>query len=188
MGRFLRKPLWLLGGVLSLLVAVGVGLVFLAPLLFGIQYIIVLSGSMTPAMPVGSVIGVGAVDPAQVAVGDIITHWHPNDREVLVTHRVVELTTSDDGALAFRTKGDANEEIDSYLVPAEHVWGRVLLFVPHVGYTRDFIKTLPGLALLVLLPAGLLLINEVMFYMRQPNPRRKALLRRRRRRASRGTY
>ncbi len=65
------------------------------------------------------------------------------------------------------------------------VAGRVLFAVPRIGYLRDFIKTLLGLALLILIPSGLLLGNEVLSLSRESNPRYKALTRRRRRVARR---
>ena len=181
--RLLWKLLEWLGGLLAGLFVVALGLALLSSFLLGVQFIIVLSGSMTPAMPAGSLAVVREVDPAQVAVGDVITYGHPADPQVLVTHRVVELRALEGGAPAFGTKGDANEEADSYLVPAESVTGKALFAIPYVGYTRDFIKTFAGFALLILLPGTLLITNEVVSLMRESNPRRKALTRRRRRRA-----
>ena len=177
--RLLRQLLEWLGGLLAGLFVVALGLAFLASFLWGVQFIIVLSGSMTPAMPVGSLAVVREVDPARVAVGDVITYGYPADPQVLVTHRVVELTALEGGA----PRGDANEEADSYLVPAESVKGKALFAIPYVGYARDFMKTLPGLALLILLPGTLLITNEVVAFVREASPRRKALTRRRRRRA-----
>ncbi len=63
--------------------------------------------------------------------------------------------------------------------------GLALFAIPRVGYFRDFIKTFPGLALLILIPSGLLLGNEFLSLSRESNPRYKALTRRRRRVARR---
>lgn len=173
-----------LGGVLSGLGAAALGLVLLATVLWGLELMIVLSGSMDPAMPAGAVAVVEDLDPARVAVGDVITFdFPPEDPEILVTHRVVEVTDLEGGGLAFRTKGDANEEADFSLVPARNVRGRVILAIPYVGYARDLFKSLTGLVFFIILPGGLLLASEVLTFVRESRPRHKALMRRRRRRA-----
>ena len=183
MNTVLQLIKWFFGLLLGIAI-LGLGFVFLAPFLFGVQYIIVLSGSMTPVMPVGSVIVVKQIDTADVLPGDIITYYHPNNRDgldVLVTHRVIELAALEDGTPAFQTKGDANEEPDDYLVTAANVQGKGLVVVPGVGLTRDFIRSLAGYLMLILVPGVVILVSEVMSYRNEHDRRRMALKRRRRR-------
>lgn len=71
--------------------------------LFGLTPYAVLSGSMEPEYPTGSLIYVRDVDPADVAVGDAITF--ELESGTLVTHEVYEI---DSDARAFRTQGIAN--------------------------------------------------------------------------------
>ena len=71
--------------------------------LFGLTPYAVLSGSMEPEYPTGSLIYVRDVDPADVAVGDAITF--ELESGALVTHEVYEI---DSDARAFRTQGIAN--------------------------------------------------------------------------------
>ena len=168
--------------LLAGLVMIAVGGAFLSAFLLGLNFVIVLSGSMTPAMPVGSVIVVQPIEPVNVAVGDVITFWLPSDPEVLVTHRVEELAHLEDGSPAFQTKGDANEEADSYLVPAENVWGRALVAIPEIGNARDILRTPTGYFGLILIPGILLIGHELLSYRNENDRRRQAVKRRRRRR------
>lgn len=76
---------------------------FVGVRLFGLTPYAVLSGSMEPEYPTGSLIYVRDVDPADVAVGDAITF--ELESGILVTHEVYEI---DSDARAFRTQGIAN--------------------------------------------------------------------------------
>jgi signal peptidase len=115
--RFIK---FAVNGFAGLAVA-GFGLALLAPAVFHVMYVVVLSGSMTPAMPVGSLAVVRSTDPEEVLIGDAITFSSQAYAEVLITHRVVEIVADKSGSPRFRTKGDANEEDDSYLVPGKGV-------------------------------------------------------------------
>jgi signal peptidase len=176
------KPLRTLAGVFTALLAAALGLAVLASAFLGLTFTIVLTGSMSPIMPAGSLAIVSEVDPARVALGDVITFdFPPDDPKITVTHRVVEVSELEEGGLAFRTKGDANEERDSSLVPARNVRGQVLLAIPYVGYIRDLLRSFTGLVLFVLLPGAILIGNELFTQVRESNPRHQALRRRRRR-------
>jgi signal peptidase len=121
---------------------------------------VVLSGSMEPAISPGDAVVVASVPAASIAVGDVITFRTPGS-DVPVTHRVVDVTEGPDGQRAFVTKGDANEDADLRPVTAQQVVGRVALTVPYVGYVIQFVNSPTGFVALVLVPIGLLLLNEV---------------------------
>ena len=96
---------------------------FVGVRLFGLTPYAVLSGSMEPEYPTGSLIYVRDVDPADVAVGDAITF--ELESGTLVTHEVYEI---DSDARAFRTQGIANIDAggivhDALPVPFERVIG-----------------------------------------------------------------
>ena len=180
--RILVKFLKLLAGLLCGAVALAVGLAFLSPFLWNVKFLIVLSGSMEPVMQVGSLAVIREVDPAQVNVDDVITYEPPESGGLRVTHRVIELAELEDGTPAFLTKGDANEAGDGYLVPGGNVQGRLLLSVPYVGYTREFMGTPLGFMLLIMVPAGLLIMNEAVSLALSSDPHYRARKRRHRRR------
>jgi len=133
---------------------------FTLPRVLNLRPEVVLSGSMEPALPVGAVAFVKPVAPDQVKVGDILTFRHPETPNVLVTHRVTEIERTD-GSLGFKTKGDANEDPDHWLVPSQSVIGTVKLSVPYVGYATEKVRTPFGFLLIVGLPAFVLILAEV---------------------------
>lgn len=113
----------------------------------------VLTGSMTPGIPVGSVVIVRPVDPATLRVGDVATYQVEEGKEVFITHRVTKVRTNGDD-LRFRFQGDANRAPDRELVPAGAVRGKVWFHVPYVGGFRDALRGKGGIALLGTLLLG----------------------------------
>lgn len=132
-----------LGGMLVLSVALTVTLALVLPRVTGGAALTVLSGSMTPTLPVGSAVIVRPVSAADVVAGDIITYANPSGS--FTTHRVEEVQLSDEGRL-FVTKGDANEKRDSDPVHESSLRGRVWFHVPFIGYAREAVGSPAGLA------------------------------------------
>ncbi len=155
----LIRVLGLLVNVAVTLALIGVILFFVLPRLLHWDLQVVLSGSMEPALPVGSAILVRPVDPQAVSAGDIITYRQQGSPS-FVTHRVVEVERQGP-ALGFRTKGDANEDPDSYTVPAENVEGRVWVDIPYLGYVAQHVRGSWGFLLLVGVPGAIIIAGEV---------------------------
>ena len=100
------------------------------PGLFGYHMYNVLSGSMEPNMPVGSLIYVKEGEPEDVADGDIIAFYGSLEDSGIITHRVVKNNIVSG---TFRTKGDANEEEDPMPVSYDNYIGRVVRTFPYLG-------------------------------------------------------
>ena len=113
--------------------------------LFGLQVFTILSGSMEPKYPVGSLIYVKSVDPSQVKEGDVITFLLSDT--VTATHRVVGIVDQGDGALRFRTKGDANDAEDAALVHQNNLLGEPVACIPYLGYFPPGCRTRRGASL-----------------------------------------
>jgi signal peptidase len=144
-----RVVAWSLGLVLLASTATALG-VALFPVLTGGSALAVLSGSMTPGLPVGGMAFVRPVDPATVEPGDVITFQRAPDGPELVTHRVVSVDTSS-GAPVFTTKGDANEDADIDPVPASAVQGELWFGVPQLGRLSAILHSPKGVGLLVVM-------------------------------------
>src|SRR5436190_7264370 len=127
--------------------------------LLGWQLQSVLSGSMSPTYPLGSMLVTAQIDAAEVAVGMPLVFEDPRESGRLVTHRVVALAPGSE--LAFITRGDANATNDPSPVPARLVRGRVLWHVTLLGSVLDWLQWPRSFLLLVLLPAGLLVLAEL---------------------------
>lgn len=137
--------------LLSLTLAVIVGalvVLIVLPRAVGGAALTVLTGSMAPTIPVGSVVVVQPVDPQTLTVGDVITYAVGADANS--THRITAVHRTAD-SLSFTTKGDANPAEDLEPVTAAAVRGKLLLTVPHLGMVKEAISFDGGTALMVLL-------------------------------------
>lgn len=88
----------------------------------------VVTGSMEPAIPVGSLLVSQQVDIGAVMLDDIIC-FRTQESEIwgkVVTHRVVGIVSGADGALLLETKGDANLVMDGYYVSQDNFIGKVI--------------------------------------------------------------
>lgn len=127
---------------------------------------VVLSGSMEPTFGPGDMVVVYDVPASAISEGDVVTYGEDEGEVPPTTHRVVEVVEKEQG-IAFRTKGDANEEADSSLVAPERVRGEVptvgghLFVIPLVGYVIRFAGTQFGLVALLIAPMTLLVLSEV---------------------------
>ena len=147
------------------------------PGLRGTTPMVVLSGSMEPALHVGGLVFVRPVDTSTLKPGDVITFSTPREgaagtgAAAITTHRVIAVHQGPSGA-TFQTKGDANNVADPWTVPAQSVRGVQVFSLPWLGYLSVFVRTRVGFALLVIVPALLLVIFEVLDITREMRKRR----------------
>ena len=120
----------------------------------GLQVYHVISPSMEPTYSVGDLLYVKTVDPDSVKVGDPIT-FILNEELVVATHRVVAV---DHANRQFTTKGDANEHEDAAPVHFNNLIGVPQFSLPKLGYVSDFIQNPPGMYIVLVLGAALLII------------------------------
>lgn len=123
---------------------------------FGFRVYGVLSGSMEPAYPTGSLIYVRNVDPDDLRIGDAITFsLSPN---VIATHRIVGIVPDENNPSfrRFQTKGDANRSVDTSLVSPSNVIGKVAFSLPYLGKIADYIQKPPGLYVAILVSGVLI--------------------------------
>lgn len=139
--------------------------------IFGVEVYGVLTGSMEPAYPTGSLIYVGRTDASDLRVNDVITFSiSPN---VIVTHRIVEIVPDETNPsiLRYRTKGDANNDVDAGLVSASNIIGKAKFCIPQLGYVANFIQQPPGIYVAILV-CGLMI--AFVFYTDSLENKRKA--------------
>ena len=106
--------------ILLLVTVMGICILITVTSLFGYEVYTVVSGSMEPAIPVGSAIYLQAAVPETVTSGDVIAFYRGRG---VVNHRVVENRTVSG---EFITKGDANEENDMEPVPYSALHAAIL--------------------------------------------------------------
>lgn len=128
------------------------------PIAGNFKILIVQSGSMEPTINTGGIVVVKPV--SQYVVGDVITFGPVSNGKTPTTHRIVDIRLQN-GSPVYVTKGDANEDRDPQEVLAKHVLGKVFFDIPFLGYALAAAKTPMGFAVLVVIPAGLVVIDEV---------------------------
>jgi len=125
---------------------------------FGTRMFVVKSGSMEPKIHTGSVVIVQS--GTDYKVGDVITFKIPNSKDT-VTHRIVVIKPDVKKNIFYQVKGDANKTPDPDLVASNMVVGKVSFSIPYLGYLVAFIKTLPGLVIFIIIPATIIIYQEL---------------------------
>lgn len=106
----------------------------LVPRVIGGTPYVILTGSMRPTMPAGSLVVTRPMAADKVAVGSVVTYQLSSGRDTVVTHRVHAVGFTSTGAYRFTTQGDANDVADSALVRPVQVRGVRAYSVPYLGY------------------------------------------------------
>lgn len=114
-------------GTLILILVIAVCVPVTVPKLMGYEIYNIVSGSMEPEIPIGSVIYVKTAAPESIQDGDIIAF---GSGDSVISHRVVKNQTVEG---EFTTKGDANAEADMNPVPYEALIGKVEFHLPVLG-------------------------------------------------------
>ena len=114
-------------------------LVVVVPRLAGATAYTVLTGSMEPGLPPGTLIVVKPAPADEIGVGTVITYQLKSEQPTVVTHRVVTQGIDDDGKPVFETQGDANEVPDAAWVRPVQIKGEKWYAVPHLGYVGNLL-------------------------------------------------
>lgn len=125
--------------------------------ILGIKFFSVLSGSMEPEYPLGSmVVAVPEQFVGEPKVGDVVS-FVADENLTVVTHRVVENNASENTLI---TQGDANESVDPLVLKANIV-GTVIFCVPGMGYPLAYLATTTGKIVAITAIAAALLILAI---------------------------
>jgi signal peptidase len=174
-----KNPLHLIVSLVETLLIIG--LISVALLSFGtriplfakmgVNFFAVTSGSMEPNIHTGSVIYVGRYKLEDLKSGDVITYSKASEdkkQASVVTHRIASINKEEieqDGkktnVYTIKTKGDANSSEDEYTVSPGEIIGLYKWNIPKLGYVTTFAQTPQGFVVLVLVPAAILILWEV---------------------------
>jgi signal peptidase I len=98
----------------------------------------VLTNSMEPGMPPGTLAIVRPIDPDAVEMGDAITYQVRSGDPTVITHRVVGILGPDaDGEREFILQGDNNANPDPDPVREVQVQGEVWYSIPLLGWVNS---------------------------------------------------
>lgn len=110
-------------------------------------WVVVASGSMSPALKVGDTVIVQGVPATSIQEGDVIVFESP--RKIRTIHRVTKTQTLPNGTIQFKTKGDANPTEEDW-IPEQNVHGRVLYRIPYIGWLA-LIPTIPITIIIIII-------------------------------------
>jgi signal peptidase len=157
-----RRGVWHLirvgitAGVLSLVAGVVI-LAIILPAVSGAQTYTILTRSMEPSYPPGTLIVVRPVDAADLRVGSVITFQVSPGKEDVITHRIIAITLGSDESRSFTTMGDNNAVADDVAVLPEQIRGEVWYALPWIG-SLSTLRSQGGLGVLVPVGGGVLLL------------------------------
>lgn len=142
-------------GTIIVIMVIFMCIPFVVPKVIGVNVYEVVTSSMAPELPVGSVVYVQACKADEVKVGDIISFYVGTDEENIISHRVVEINVDEQGGFFFITKGDANSDIDSMQVDIKHFVGKVKFKINNISWLVRLFGTSTGIIILM----GLIIIS-----------------------------
>ena len=165
-----RRVLHILNWVAFTAVMIAAALM-LIPTLLGYDRYVITSGSMEPAIGTGSVVYDRVVPVEDLAVGDIITFLPPPEYDVTtpVTHRIHDISRAPQGAtvngepaggaVQYRTKGDANEDVDPWTIVLDQPeQARVEHHIEKLGYVYIALSNRWVQLLVIGLPAAVIFV------------------------------
>lgn len=156
----LKAKIPVIAGCILMLAVIIVCVPLTIPRIFQIQIYRVMTASMEPAYPEGSIIYIKHAEPEEVSVGDVITYTLGTDTEYTQTHRVIAITED-----AFITKGDANTAEDEAPVAFDRLVGIPIGCIPHYATLYNWVHSIYGilgLVLIFLLAIFLFLLSDFM--------------------------
>jgi signal peptidase len=133
LGFVARVLSWML--ILGLLAVLTVAV--LVPRVAGATPFTVLTGSMQPGLPPGTLIVTRPTPAEDIEIGEVVTFQIESGKPQVVTHRVIAVRPGQEGQPEFLTQGDANQTPDDGWRPAESVRGVLWYAVPKLGYANN---------------------------------------------------
>ena len=129
-----------LSGALLVLVLALAALVVVIPKLAGGIPLTVLTSSMIPKFPPGTLVVDVPVKTNELRIGDVATYQIVPGKPGVITHRIIAIHNDSNGARTFQFKGDNNSQPDPADILAEQVQGRVWYSLPYIGYVNNAVS------------------------------------------------
>jgi signal peptidase len=163
----MRSVLGWLGQVVSWLVILSVAAVLavavLVPRIAGATPYTVLTGSMRPHYPPGTLVVVKPIDTDDLRNGDVATYQISSGDPEVATHRIVAIGVDLKGERVFTFQGDANNAPDPKPVLPVQIRGKLWYAVPYLGYLNNALNGRQRQAAVLVVSAALLGYAAFMF-------------------------
>ncbi len=147
--------------ILGIFAAVSVAV--LIPRIGGATPYTILTSSMGPKMPPGTLVVIKPTPVDEIGVGTVLTYQLESGKPTVVTHRVVAVGIDGKGKKSFTTQGDANNVADATAVRPVQIKGQLWYQVPYLGYFNKIITGKERTVIMVLVVSFLFLYAAFMF-------------------------
>jgi len=156
-----------LSAVLLILVVALAAVAIVIPKLAGALPMTVLTSSMEPRLPPGTLIIVKPVNPADLAIGDVATYQMVSGKPGVITHRIIAINLAASGGRTFEFMGDNNGAPDAEPVQEAQIQGKLWYSIPLIGWVNNLVNgankawIVPVLAGLLLSYAGYMIVSAL---------------------------
>ena len=134
-GRSALAAIWSGVMVAVLLIVAGIAvLAIVVPAATGGRALTVMTSSMEPTLPPGTLVIVRPTPASEVKAGDVLTYQLHSGEPTLVTHRVTQRLALASGEASFITQGDNSPSPDPEQVREVQVVGTVWYSIPYLGW------------------------------------------------------
>ncbi|WP_345066999.1 signal peptidase I [Leifsonia kafniensis] len=165
-----EKGLWsylglALSAALLLLVVALAAATVVIPKLAGALPMTVLTSSMEPGLPPGTLIIVKPINPDDLAIGDIATYQIESGKPGVITHRIIGINLIASGERTFVFMGDNNGVADADAVQEVQIQGKLWYSIPLIGWVNNLVNgankvwIVPVLAGLLFAYAGYMFVS-----------------------------
>ena len=167
-----EKGLWsylglAVSAVLLILVIALAAVAIVIPKLAGALPMTVLTSSMVPRFPPGTLIVVKPVNPDDLAIGDVATYQMVSGKPGVITHRIIAINLMASGGRTFEFMGDNNGVPDAEPVQEAQIQGKLWYSIPLIGWVNNLVNgankvwIIPVLAGLLLSYAGYMVVSAL---------------------------
>jgi len=165
---------WLYYTFFGFLILIALLLIFSAfPIPGNYRLLVVKSGSMEPAIKMGSLVVIKPQNDYKI--GDIITFGPFSKNHPPTTHRIHDIKITG-GSSFYITKGDANNAPDQREISQKDIIGKVIFSIPYIGYAIEAAKKPIGFLLIIIVPALLIIFDEVKKILKEIQDKRNSSL------------
>lgn len=161
-----KKVISITGTIVEWIVSFVLLIVFftlLSPLLPTKNYIqtyVIPTGSMEPAVHAGSIAIIKPYKNESLKKEDIIAFISPNEPQITVLHRIVDITKKG-SQIYYKTRGDNNNAPDNWEVGTRAIKGTLITSIPYLGHPSTAMRTKTGFALYMGIPAFIIVIMQL---------------------------
>lgn len=128
----------------------------------GFRMFNILTGSMEPEYNIGDVLISKTVNPEDIEIGDDLVYKGEEKpfKDLIVTHRVVDLNKEEDGTYSFITRGIAND-VDDPIITESQIYGKIIYKVRSFSILSKAINNMYVFFFVIFIPIAILVAIKV---------------------------